>query len=204
VYEPEYRQFGGRECMKAVHAYWSSDSFIWIAMDRLAEARAVAIPPKALMPAVLDELFWRVLADSGEVWDTWCNLATLLQSELTFDETTTIPLSLEMALQMGSASEIDLISRYQQANAALAEGLSRAWHLGRMQCGVRSILPYVALFTLNRHGFHQAEMAAITRAMATLRNPKQYLGGARPDRTRAGSPDRNALSPAGRPGKADE
>lgn len=204
VYEPEYRQFGGRECMKAVHAYWSNDSFNWIAMDRLAEAGVVAFPPKALMPAILDELFWRMLADSGEVWDTWCNLATLLRSELTADEAATIPLSLEMALQMGSASEVNLISRYQQANAALAEELSRAWHLGRMQCGIRSILPYVALFTLNRHGFHRAEMAAITGAMAALRNPKQYLRGAKPDRTSAGTPNGEALSPVGRPGKADE
>ena len=50
-----------------------------------------------------------------------------------------------------------------------------------MECGVRSILPYVALFMLNRHGFDRARAAAIAGAMAVVRNPKQHLRGAQPD-----------------------
>jgi thiopeptide-type bacteriocin biosynthesis protein len=187
VYEPEYRQFGGGECMKAIHAFWSIDSLAWIAMDRLAERNAFAIPHATLITSALDDLFWRVLADDGEVWDTWCNLAVLLRSEAATGEVGAILPSLETIRRTASAAEADLVARYQQANCELADGLSRAWQSGRMKCGVRSMLPYVALFTLNRHGFDQARMAAIAGAMAAVRNPKQHLKGAQPDRRRPGA-----------------
>ncbi|SRR5258708_1613380 len=187
VYEPEYRQFGGRECMKAVHSFWSIDSLAWIAMDRLAERNAFAIPHATLIASVLDDLFWRVLADDGEVWDTWCNLAVLLQSEVASGDVAAFLPSLETIRRTASAAEADLVARYQQANAALADGLSRAWQSGRMECGVRSILPYVAQFTLNRHGFDQARMVAIASAMTAVRNPKQHLRGGQPDRRGAGA-----------------
>ena len=187
VYEPEYRQFGGRWCMKAVHAFWSADSFLWIAMDRLAENNVFVISHAILMTSVLDDLFWRTLADDGEVWDTWCNLAMLVQSKAATAEAAAIPPSLEKVRETACAMEADLVGRYQQANTALADGFSRAWQAGRMECGARSILPYVALFTLNRHGFDQARIAAMANAMAALRNPKQHLRGAQPDRSRIAS-----------------
>ncbi|MEA2808821.1 MAG: hypothetical protein QOJ17_2962 [Rhodospirillaceae bacterium] len=187
VYEPEYRQFGGRACMKAVHVFWSIDSLVWIAMDRLVERNAFAIPHATLIASVLDDLFWRVLADDGEVWDTWCNLAVLLQSDAASGDLAAILPSLETIRRTASAKEADLVVRYQQANVALADGLSRTWQSGRMECGVRSILPYVALFTLNRHGFDRAKMAAIARAMAAVRDPKQHLRGEQPDRRGAGA-----------------
>lgn len=175
VYEPEYRQFGGRACMTAVHTFWSADSLIWIALDRLAERNAFGIAHATLLAAVLDDLFWRVLADDGEVWDTWCNLAILLKCEAAPHDAAAVQPSLEAIRSTASAASAELIVHYQHANAALADGLSRAWQAGRMECGVRSILPYVALFTLNRHGFDQPRMAAMTGAMAALRNPKQHL-----------------------------
>lgn len=187
VYEPEYRQFGGRWCMKAVHAFWSADSFLWIAMDRLAESNSFAISHATLMTSVLDDLFWRTLADDGEVWDTWCNLAMLVRSEAANGEVAAIPPSLGRIRTTASAMEADLVGRHQQANSTLADGFSRAWQAGRMECGARSILPYVALFTLNRHGFDQARIAAMVNVMATVRNPKQHLRGAQPDRSRTAS-----------------
>ena len=186
VYEPEFRQFGGGTCMRAVHAFWSTDSRTWIAMDRLAEAGGFGITHATLLASVMDDLFWRVLNDSGEVWDTWCNLATMLQSEAATGDLAAILPSLETICGNASAAEADLVARYQQANASLADGLSRAWQAGRMECGVRSILPYVALFTMNRHGFDQARMAAMVSAMATVRNPKRRLRGAEPDRPMGG------------------
>jgi thiopeptide-type bacteriocin biosynthesis protein len=181
VYEPEYRQFGGPVCMKSVHTFWSLDSFSWIAMDRLAEHGALAIPHATLIASVLDDLFWRVLADGAEVWDSWCNLAVLVQAEIAIADGEAAPPPLETIRKNASAAEAQLVACYEQANTALAEGLSRAWQSGRMECGVRSILPYVALFTLNRHGFDQARMAAIAGAMAAARNPKQRLRGTRRD-----------------------
>jgi thiopeptide-type bacteriocin biosynthesis protein len=200
VYEPEYRRFGGRTCMRAVHAFWSTDTLVWIAMDRLAEAGGFGIPQATLIASVLDDLFWRALTDGGEVWDTWCNLATLLQSEAPTGDPAAILRSLETIRGHASAAEADLVARYQQANASLADGLSRAWQAGRMECGVRSILPYVALFTMNRHGFDQARMAAIASAMAAVWNPKRHLRGVQPDQPMAGakgSPGRAGLRPVG-------
>jgi hypothetical protein len=121
------------------------------------------------------------LTDGGEVWDTWCNLVALLQGDLATGEVPAIPPTLETILGAVSGAEAELVARYQQANAALANGLSRAWQAGRMECGVRSILPYVALFTLNRHGFDQARAAANAGAMAAARNPNQHLRGVQPD-----------------------
>jgi len=187
VYEPEYRQFGGHECMRSVHAFWSTDSLAWIAMDRLCEKNVFTIPHATLIASVLDDLFWRVLTDAGEVWDTWCNLATVLQAEARTDDGAAPPPSLDTIRGSASPDEADIVGRYQQANSALADGFSRAWQLGRMECGVRSILPYVALFTLNRHGFDQARAAAIAGTMAVARNPKQHLRGAQPDRRMAGA-----------------
>lgn len=185
VYEPEYRQFGGRECMRSVHAFWSTDSVAWIALDRLAERGALRIPHATLITSVLDDMFWHVLADAGEVWDTWCNLATVLHSEAAGGDGAVIVPTLETIRGAASPAEADLVGRYQEANAALAEGLARAWQSGRMKCGVRSILPFVALFTLNRHGFDQAKAAAIADAMVIARNPKQHLRGAQPDLARS-------------------
>jgi thiopeptide-type bacteriocin biosynthesis protein len=181
VYEPEYRQFGGRACMRSVHAFWSADALAWIAMDRLIERGAFAIPHATLIASVLDDLFWRVLTDGGEVWDTWCNLVALLQGNVATGEVPAIPPTLETISGAVSGAEAELVARYQQANAALANGLSRAWQAGRMESGVRSILPYVALFTLNRHGFDQARAAALAGAMAAARNPNQHLRGVQPD-----------------------
>src|SRR5262245_30732901 len=44
VYEPEERRFGGRACMRHVHAYWEADSLAWIALDHLFEAGTFRIP----------------------------------------------------------------------------------------------------------------------------------------------------------------
>ncbi|TYO68390.1 hypothetical protein FXV83_00730 [Bradyrhizobium hipponense] len=199
VYEPEYRQFGGRACMESVHAFWSTDSYSWIAMDRLAEHDALAIPHSTLMASVLDDLFGRVLVDGGEVWDTWCNLAMLVQTEGSIGGHATVPSVIETLRKNASAAEAELVARYQQANAALAEGLSRAWHSEQMECGVRSILPYVALFTFNRHGFDQAGMAAIASAMAAARNLKQHLRGAQRDSRPPPGRSQHAAGMVGRP-----
>lgn len=181
VYEPEQRQFGGRDCMQCVHAFWEADSMVWIMLDRMVEAEAVGIPHGSLIAAVLDDLFWRALSDSGEVWDTWCNLMVLLQGRAGTAVPPSGPASLASLADTASVAEAEIIVRYQQANATLAAGLLRAWQLGRMRCGIRSILPYVALFTLNRHGFDRPEAAAIAGAMAAIWDPKQHLRGAQPE-----------------------
>jgi thiopeptide-type bacteriocin biosynthesis protein len=177
VYEPEERRFGGRECMRHVHAYWDADSVAWILLDRLFEAGTFRIDYPDLMAAILNDIFWRMLGDGGEVWDTWCNLTFLLDSEAVVHERAADPLLLEALAAQASDVELAILDRYRHANVALTEGLLREWNRGRMRSGMRSILPYVALFTLNRHGFGQAKAAAVACAMAAAWNPQRGLRG---------------------------
>jgi hypothetical protein len=172
--------------MQCVHAFWAVDSALWILLDRLVEAKALGIPYATLIAAILDDLFWQTLSDGGEVWDTWCNLIVLLQSEAETGAASSDPVSLDSLTGSASEAEAVILTRYKQANAVLAADLLRAWRLGRMSSGIRSILPYVALFTLNRHGFDRTEAAAIARAMATVWDPKRHLRGSQPDQMARG------------------
>ena len=182
VYEPEQRQLGGRECMRHVHAYWAADSLIWIARDRLAEANSLLVSCPTLMASVLDDLFCRTLQDGAEVWDTWCNLGMLVRNETADRGQTPRHFPLEVLKNRVADEEADIVVRYQQANDLLSTGLLDVWQQGKMRCGIRSLLPYVALFTLNRHGFGRVEIAAIVDLMSAIRDPKQGLIGAEPDR----------------------
>jgi len=197
VYEPEQRLFGGRDCMQCVHALWETDSMIWIMLDRLMEAKAISIAHAALIAAVLDDLFCQTLSDGGEVWDAWCNLIVLLQSEVDTGAPSSDPVSLDSLISRASDAEALILIRYKRANATLAAGLLRAWRLGRMSCGIRSILPYAALFTLNRHGFGRVEAAAIARTMAAFWDPNLRLRGSQPDRI----PDVRAVTSSRRAGE---
>jgi thiopeptide-type bacteriocin biosynthesis protein len=181
VYEPEQRQFGGRECMRLVHAYWDADSMAWIALDRFIEAKTFGIPYPALMAAILNDLFWRTLHDGGEVWDTWCNVVALLQGETEGHAPSFDPPLFESLAGRASEAEVEILRRYREANETLAAGLLRAWDRGKVSSGMRSILPYVALFTLNRHGFDQPKATEVARAMATAWDPKTRLRGALPE-----------------------
>src|SRR5262245_53063062 len=133
VYEPEERRFGGRECMRHVHAYWDADSAAWIALDRLYEAGTFRIAYPDLMAAILNDIFWRMLGDGGEVWDTWCNLAFLLGSEAVVHEAVAGPPPLEALAAQASDVELAILDRYRHANVALTDGLLRAWNRGRMR-----------------------------------------------------------------------
>lgn len=181
TYEPEYRQFGGPQCMKAVHAYCNLDSLLWIKRDRLVDEGMLRDEQTSLVEAVLADLFRCVLADRAEIWDAWCNLAEMVDATTSADDAAVLPPSLEKMKAISSSGEASIVTNYQQANAALAVGLSRAWQAGRMTCGVRSILPVIALFTLNRHGYDQARLAALSQAMAAAWNPKHHMRGAAPE-----------------------
>ena len=182
VYEPEARQFGGPNAMRHVHAYWSADSGLWITLDRLMEAGSVRIPHATLMIAALNDLFGRTLNDGGEVWDTWCNLLVLLRDEGAVPISAAPPPMLDALVATASEAEGAILDGYRHANMRLAAGLIGTWEQGRLRCGLRAILPYAAMFTLNRHGFDQAAATTIARAMAAAWNPKAGLRGALPDR----------------------
>ena len=181
VYEPEQRQFGGRECMQHIHTHWAADSMTWLALDRAIEAGEFRIPCPTLMAAILNELFWRTLGDGGEVWDTWCNVLDLLHGEAAIGMPRSDPITLDALTVDACEAELGILVRCRDANARLAAALLRAWERGRMTSGMRSILPYIALFTLNRHGFDQANAAAIARSMAAAWDPKARMRGSLQD-----------------------
>jgi hypothetical protein len=86
------------------------------------------------------------------------------------------------SLAAPSWREAKILDAYRSANARLAAGLLEAWSQGRMRTGMRSTLSYVALFTLNRHGFDQAKAAAVAGAMAAAWNPQRDMRGWQPPR----------------------
>ncbi|PJG51262.1 hypothetical protein CVM73_32110 [Bradyrhizobium forestalis] len=194
VYEPEYRQFGGPECMRAVHKFWNTDSLMWIRSDRLAENGFADRERGPFIEAVLEDLFWRAMEDPCEVWDAWCNFGVLVRASLPGSMTTCPPRICDLQAA-ALPHEADLAARYQQANAALADGLSRARENGRMSCGIRSIMPFIALFTLNRHGYDQPRLTALAGVMAAAWNPKQQLTGAAPAPARRELPPVTATTP---------
>ena len=178
VYEPEARQFGGPEAMTHVHAYFDADTAAWIALDRLAERGARAISTETLNVAVLNDLFWRTLGDSSEVWDVWGNLFQLLGAPAGPPGATVADLVAPGGLLvMASRGEIGVIRRYERANRALAAGLLRVWNRGRLGHGLRAILPFVALFHFNRHGVDGGRQAPLVRSMMAAWSPKQRLVG---------------------------
>jgi len=178
--------------MRAVHKFWNTDSLMWIRSDRLAENGFADRARRPFIEAVLEDLFWRAMEDPCEVWDAWCNFGVLVRASLHPGSTTTSPPGICDLQAAALPHEADLAARYQQANAALADGLSRARENGRMSCGIRSIMPFVALFTLNRHGYDQPRLAALADAMAAAWNPKQQLTGAAPAPARRDTPQHTA------------
>jgi hypothetical protein len=181
VYEPEQRQFGGRECMRHIHEYWAADSMTWLALDRRIEADEFRTSHPSLMAAVLNDMFWRTLGDGGEVWDTWRNVLDLLHADAAGGVPRSDPITLDALTGDAREIELDILVRCRDANARLAAALLRTWERGRMTSGMRSILPYVALFNLNRHGFDQANATAMARSMAAAWDPKARMRGSMPD-----------------------
>jgi thiopeptide-type bacteriocin biosynthesis protein len=180
-YEPETRLFGGTAAIQLIHRHFDSDSCAWIAFDRLSEAGGVTpFAADTLSMAVLNDLFLRVLADRFEVWDTWCNLVTLTGAAATdVDATLRLPIiTLQSSMPSAATEQAGILRKYQRANEALSAGLRRLERAERLQTGLRSILPFVAMFHLHRHGYDQSRQAALARAMATAWNPRHGLRGA--------------------------
>jgi len=177
IYEPETRQFGGPEAMAHVHAYFDTDTAAWIALDRLAERGLRTVMPATWHVAVLNDLFYRTLEDRSEVWDVWANLFTVLgapeapaagATELVF------PGGLRATAGAGDGR---VLRRYEVANRRLAGGLRRVWSRGRLGCGLRALLPFVALVHFNRHGVVGERQAPLVRGMMAAWSPKRRLVG---------------------------
>jgi thiopeptide-type bacteriocin biosynthesis protein len=177
VYEPEVLQFGGTEAMALVHRYFETDSLAWTALDLLEEANARIIATDTLVLAVMNDLFLRTLSCSAEVWDAWCNLAKSIPSSQTDTPPRTEIVLIESIVPSACAEEERILRNYLEANQQLATGLQHTWTEGKLLCGMRALLPFIAMFHFNRHGLDSVRQVAIASAMKQAWNPKQGLRG---------------------------
>jgi thiopeptide-type bacteriocin biosynthesis protein len=177
VYEPETWQFGGPEAMRLVHAHFAADSTAWLAMDRLWAADRAALMPQALTLAVVNDLLCRTLEGRAEVWDVWCNLAQQLPPPADQEPPGWAIFGLCELLPAVSPAEATIVRRYARANAALGAGLLRICSRGRLRCGLRAILPFVAQFHFHRYGLDGSTQAALAAAMVQAFSPKRGMRG---------------------------
>ena len=71
-----------------------------------------------------------------------------------------------------------MLDAYRACNERLAEGLTVVREAGRLGCGLRGMLPFVALFHLHRHGLDGPKQASIAEAMRRAWNPRSRMRGA--------------------------
>lgn len=129
---------------------------------------------------VMNDQFWQTLAPCAEeVWDAWKNLQALLPPTAVEPPRPEIITVEDLQIQT-SAAESRWLWRCQQGNRPLVGALARAAGRGELECGVRAILPFVALFHYSRFGLSM-RARALADAMAHAWNPKHSLVGAAPD-----------------------
>jgi thiopeptide-type bacteriocin biosynthesis protein len=182
VYEPEIHLFGGLAAMQLVHRHFDADTIGWMELDKLAQAgQRTTLAPDAISNAVLNDLFVRTIADRFEVWDVWRNLAALNDAQRFGCNEPFVANDIASLLPRLSVTEARTLHRYARANSALADGLRRLNDGGRLHVGLRGLLPFIAMFHLNRHGYDQARQANLTLAMCRAWDPHAGLHGFTPD-----------------------
>ncbi len=181
VYEPETFQFGGREGTDLVHGYFEADSRAWIELDLLAAQGRRTIPTGDLVLGVMNDLFSRTLSCNSEVWDAWCNLESLVHSSREIPPTAMEALPIDSIYRRALGPEARIIRDYIRANQEISAGLQELWREGKLRCGLRALLPFIAMFHFNRHGLDAAGQAVLAEAMTRAWNPKRGLRGSEVD-----------------------
>lgn len=177
VYEPEVRLFGGPEAMALVHEHFDADTTAWLELDGLRATGRASLPPELIACAVMNELF-TLLLDATETWDAWCNLATVVGEPATAGPACDRPPMPRALRTEATAGERRVLDEYRRCNERLAGGLAALRDGGRLDCGLRGMLPFVALFHLHRHGLDGSKQASIAEAMRRAWNPRGQMRGA--------------------------
>ena len=200
-YEPETRLFGGTPAMDLVHDHFDVDSRAWVDHDRLQRAGEARLSAEELTTRVVNDLFALALDDRGEVWDTWCNVLQVVGEPGGEDDGVDVhaagddpasggtrvpgsgpagaaPVRLVEELTDGaSTGEGQLLSRYREANTHLATGLRGLAQHGRLECGLRVLLPFVAVFHLHLYGLDRHRQSAQAAAMVQAWDPRRDMRG---------------------------
>lgn len=176
VYEPEVALFGGSSAMDQVHAYFDADSMAWIAFDALLASGRHTISALDLLRIALTDLFQHTVSGAGEVWDVWCNIASLAGRPEPMPPVDIEPYSIAQIARSINDHERQILRAYSAANRKMAHGLQGIWEQGQLDCGLRGILAYVAVFTANRHGLGTV-LGAIADGMVLASDPRKHLSG---------------------------
>lgn len=179
-YEPETQLLGGTQLLPLVHAHFDADSR---ACMRYLRTEQPSLTAPVLSLALLNDLFSRVLQADEEVWDVWCNLATLHQSQPASGPATTPAIQLADLSPRVAPAERRLLATYARANQALARGMNRLADRGALPHGRRSILPFIALFHWNRYGITLEQRSTLYGAMTRAFDPGGAMRGRLPDCT---------------------
>jgi thiopeptide-type bacteriocin biosynthesis protein len=185
-YEPEARLLGGPAIMSLAHRYFHEDSSGWMTWVDVAERATVTAPVLSL--AILNDLFFRVLEGPEEVWDVWCNLASLHGSGPCDSTAALRVLTIRDLSTVAAAPERRLLRQYARTNEMAAARMKRLLDTGELLCGRRSILPFLALFHWNRYGLLPRERASIYGGMIAALDPRRNLRGSDPDAGREAGP----------------
>jgi thiopeptide-type bacteriocin biosynthesis protein len=171
-YEPETVQLGGEAATALAHAWFDADTRAWS-----VRRRGSRVSDEALTLLVLTDLFRRVCPDRGECWDAWCNLARVHEGR---GWTGALRAPAE-PIDGATFAERDLavLRHYQRANQAYADGMDAVWQRGELLYGVRTVLPFVALFHWNRLGLSTASRQRVYRRRIAADDPRAgMIGGA--------------------------
>lgn len=182
VYEPEVRKYGGPGATEAFHRHFDADTAVWLGLQSLVtdEVLAPLVPNAAtVMTVMANDLFLRVLGDRDEVWDAWANLAEIaLPAAPQLDLGLAIGDGTLNALIRGSVAPVAaLLASYLGAHEQLAVALADELEAGRLNAGLRAILPFVVQADFQRWGLDGTAQGTIAAAMTAAWDPRQDLRG---------------------------
>lgn len=168
VYEPETRLFGGLQSTNRVHDFFTEDSFFWYKLTSSQQLISAGISELEYSAILINEIFTRTINDTTEIWDTWCNFADLLPNNnaLPIYNTQTIWLR-------DSNLDTKHIEDVSKSLDNLSSSLLHIWKQGKLTRGLRSILPFIAIFHLNRYGISDSKFTETAIHMCNLWNPNK-------------------------------
>lgn len=162
-YEPETTLYGGPDALGAVHGHFVADSAAFVTWLR------TPTPVEPLSAAALADLFEKTVDGPEEVFDAAANLALLH--------------GLDPAVCAGAppsdpaAPSAELVGRYADAAARLGERLRALAASGRLRCGRRALLPFVAAAHWNRYGLHMDARIRILSRLLRAYDPRRGMRG---------------------------
>ncbi|HEY4002699.1 MAG TPA: thiopeptide-type bacteriocin biosynthesis protein [Candidatus Xenobia bacterium] len=163
AYEPETHLFGGREGMEVAHRHFTVDAATAARLELASEDFA------AWSAAMLHDLFRRATGDLWEVWEVWKNLERLRNPAPDVDAE-----AVETArrIVVGEGPQGALADAYRTANQGAADGLRELADAGRLNAGVRALLPFYTVFHWNRFRLHVPQQTRMMAAMQAVLNPR--------------------------------